>query len=225
MNVRHMFFRFPGIICLLANIMPSSIGAQQQQNIQRDESPPIYAAIRKGNLHTVRLMLDKGENINQKDSIYGTPLHCALQHLKVAAAKLLVERGADVNQMHPLREAVIANDTALVRLMIAKGAKVNYQDSFGTTELHYIATYVPRYSRFAQLLLDLHANPNLQDKAGETPLMYAAARGRVAVLKVLLEHHADLTIKNKNGQTALQLARKYKQKEVETLLLKAGAKE
>jgi ankyrin repeat protein len=50
------------------------------------------------------------------------------------------------------------------------------------------------------------ADPNAQDKNGETPLLKAAFEGYVDVVKLLLVHGADPTV-DEDGKTPLDLAR------------------
>jgi ankyrin repeat protein len=58
-------------------------------------------------------------------------------------AKLLIEKGADVNAKNnngwtPLYAAAIGDHTETVKLLIDKGADVNVKDSSGKTILHGI---------------------------------------------------------------------------------------
>ena len=43
-------------------------------------------------------------------------------------------------------------------------------------------------------------------------------------MKQLIDHNADINKSNEKGETALSLARQKKYNEIETLLIKAGAK-
>ena len=56
-----------------------------------------------------------------------------------------------------------------------------------------------------QFLLDRGADPNLQNKKGQTPLHYAAYNNNPKIAKFLIEHDADVNIPNKNGLTPYQL--------------------
>ena len=56
-----------------------------------------------------------------------------------------------------------------------------------------------------------------------TPLMVAAAFGRVEAAKALIEAKADLNLKNKDGNTALSVAAFLCHPEIVEALLKAGA--
>jgi cytohesin len=57
--------------------------------------------------------------------------------------------------------------------------------------------------------IDCGADPNIQDKVGNTPLHDAAKSGSPDVVKLLLEHGADPNIQNKVGNTPLHYAAKY----------------
>lgn len=52
------------------------------------------------------------------------------------------------------------------------------------------------------LLLKAGADPNSGDRAGRSPLMFAAAQGRVELVEVLLAGGADVEAKAANGRTA-----------------------
>ena len=57
------------------------------------------------------------------------------------------------------------------------------------------------------LLLKAGADPNSTDRAGRTPLMFAAAQGRVELVQVLLAGVADVEAKAANGKTAWPVRR------------------
>lgn len=58
----------------------------------------------------------------------------------------------------------------------------------------------------AERLLELGANPNLQNKSGKTALMIAVEQGYDDISEILLQHDADLDLQDKEGKTALMLA-------------------
>ena len=108
---------------------------------------PMTAAVWYGNLDAVRLLLAKGARVDEKDAYGFTPLLFAAlwDHKEIAEA--LLDNGADVNL--PAAETTImkrspgtpltlaayaeAQNPALVKLLIARGAKVDFATSAGET--------------------------------------------------------------------------------------------
>jgi hypothetical protein len=81
-------------------------------------------------------------------------------------------------------------------------------------------------ARTASALLDAGANPNAPDKAGYTPLMLAAADGRVDVVRLLISRHASLNEHNRTDhRTALAVAAANAHDEIAQILREAGARD
>ena len=66
---------------------------------------------------------------------------------------------------------------------------------------------------------------NLKSLDGKTPLMVAAEKGHVEVVKSLLDHGADINDEEVNGWTALHISAIKAHTEVESLLRAKGATE
>lgn len=56
------------------------------------------------------------------------------------------------------------------------------------------------------IILEQGYSPNINDRQGVTPLMYAAQNGHTEIVKALLNYNADVFVKSKNGITALHAA-------------------
>ena len=76
-------------------------------------------------------------------------------------------------------------DIDRVRLAIAKGAYVNYQDEKGGTALHWAVFY--GHKEIVRLLLMQGADPLIRDKNGITPVDVAKINRKREVLKILEE--------------------------------------
>jgi hypothetical protein len=61
------------------------------------------------------------------------------------------------------------------------------------------------------------------NKTGWTPLHYAATNGHVEIMRLLLEHHAFVDAESPNGTTPLMMAAQYGTGDAVKLLLEAGA--
>lgn len=100
--------------------------------------PPLFQAVRGGQIETVKTLLKEGAKTDLAGSWKHTILHIAaasgLQHPETAPRifRILVEAGADINattssRVTPLHEATLSGSTAIVDLLLEKGANVNAQ--------------------------------------------------------------------------------------------------
>jgi ankyrin repeat protein len=163
---------------------------------------------------------------------------------RVAVAKLLVERGADVNAVEshgltPLHVACVNQNPEVVRLLLANGAAVNGQDQTGNTPLIMAAAHVKEKPTWiftpvgavatsqrapgpseviVTALLDARADIEGRTKKGNTALHIAAYKGHGALVALLLARGADRGALNLDGVTPLMLAKAYRQGEVVKLL-------
>jgi len=122
-----------------------------------DAQKLMSAYLAKGEDHrrTAEMLINKGADVNAKDSHGDTPLHYAAQTGWKFLAGLLIATGADVSAkgkdgrtaLHYAAEKVNtrfyevnkANHHEMVELLIEKGADVNAVDSSGRTPLRLAA--------------------------------------------------------------------------------------
>lgn len=94
-----------------------------------DAIDELMTATRKGNLTQVKALLDKGVSANSKSPYGQTPLFFACDRGFFEIAKLLVDRGADVNvedtfyHANPLSWAARKEHFDIVKLLLDHGAK------------------------------------------------------------------------------------------------------
>ena len=67
------------------------------------------------------------------------------------------------------------------------------------------------------------ANPNARDESGRTPVMWAAARDQLSILKDLLDKGADPNLQDKNGVSTLTVAACRRDPRITQILLAKGA--
>ena len=137
----------------------------------------------------VKLLLEKGADVNVEDGDGGTALHRAACMGHEAVARQLLENGADVNARRednvwtPLREAAGSGHEAVVRLLLDRGADVEAKNGYGETAL--IRAAWSGYEAVVRLLLDRGADVEAKEGGGQTALMVAAESGHEVVVRLL----------------------------------------
>ena len=106
--------------------------------------------------------------------------------------------------------AVEHNNLLVAKLLVEKGANVNLVDNAGVSPLHWIARSVDdgTLDMFALIISTDNLAVNIRDIEGYTPLMRAVEVENIAIVNALLERQADVYIKNNYGESAIKLARK-----------------
>jgi ankyrin repeat protein len=203
-------------------------GADVRAKSKMGRTPLYLAAANDGSSATVKLLLDRGANPTERDSIQSTPLLAAAGTNDLVSIRLLLEHGADPNDadmygLTPLIQAAGNGNAKAIELLLGRGAKVNTVSKpeitqgvkngpialGNVTALHAAA---PASGPEAiKALLDAGANVNAADIRNMTPLMLAIATDHAdpRVVKLLIERGADVTLKDREGQSSIDWARKF----------------
>lgn len=114
-----------------------------------------------------------------------------------------------------------------------------FQHAFDLHEMHYQYSGIEEFKQYevpplclnakygelkeVQALLNNGDNPNIQDKRGWTPLMWASAEGHLDVVDLLLEYGADPNIVNYLSRSSIMYASKYGSYNIAKALIDNGA--
>ena len=136
----------------------------------------------------------------------------------VKKAELLLHSGVSVNVRDKIRDnstpliwAASFGNTAVVQLLLSKGAEVDARDSRGGTALIDAAcscaiSDMPYTLDSMRLLLKAGADVEAKDNDDTTALMAAAGWDRSEIITLLLENGARIDDRDKQGNTALIIA-------------------
>jgi len=167
----------------------------KQQSVEwlldRGVTVTIHEAAALGDDETMNYMLNLEPQLLMQYSFDGwTPLHLAAFFGGYEAAKLLIERGADVNapstnsmRNMPIHAAAAGNRTNLIALLLENGADPNVRQSGGWTPLHQAADHCD--AELVRLLLRHGADPDAAQDDGKTARSIAEEKGYTEVLNVL----------------------------------------
>ncbi len=169
----------------------------------------LMVAVKRDSDISARDLIRAGVDVNALDKNGRTALTVAIQEQSAKVLPVLLNaRGINLSTPNkygesPLMMAIISNQTALAKQLIARGAATN---KGGWSPLHYAATRgnveVMRLLLARDAYIDAKA-PNLA-----TPLMMAAQFGDEAAVRFLLSRQADPWDRDTRGHTALDYARR-----------------
>ena len=155
-------------------------------------------------------LLDRGAEVNAKNTDGHTPLFIASKMGRLEVVKMLLDGDAAVDAASkfgatPLFMASEAGRLEVVKMLLNKGAAVDAAMNDGATPL-YIASQEGRLEVVRELLLDRGANVNAARNDGATPLYIASEQGRLEVVKMLLNKGAAVDAAKENGPIPLYIA-------------------
>ncbi len=160
-------------------------------------------------LDLIRLLIDKGANVNARTREVPPPRRWLYSLNDVS--------WVDFTGQTPFLRAAFSGDTTTMRLLVQRGADPNLPTLAGTTPLMAAAgvgwVVAQTYTESLQaridavaLCLELGADVNATNSMGLTALLGAVNRGSNDIIELLVKRGARLDIKDKEGRTPLRWA-------------------
>ncbi|KAK4695704.1 hypothetical protein P7C71_g2097, partial [Lecanoromycetidae sp. Uapishka_2] len=183
---------------------------------------PLVSAISTGDEELVRLMLQRGADVEARCADQITPLMHAMIHESRPIMELLLEKGAQIDATTAgwtvLHRAAAMIDVPLVKLLLAKGADI---------EARSPKDFVPNKNPLARMStsdIDEYDEVDASDAdRGWTALLRAATNGDEVIVRLLLDKGADIEARSPSNGTSLICAAERQHEAIVDILLQHGA--
>lgn len=163
------------------------------------------------------MLLSLGASLDGWDSFELTPLATSIMYDKIDMFQILLEAGADLDDVNryrmegtSLHVAAIFGRISIMKIILQYDINVNDVDLVGWTALHIACRN--KSKTIVELLLEKDADVNVKNNDGYTPLhhvfdtLFGEEEIALSIAIRLLKAGADLHAKNNDGQTPLDLA-------------------
>eukprot|EP00903_Cladosiphon_okamuranus_P015359 g14185.t1 len=132
----------------------------------------------QGEVGIVKLLLARGAEVDAENNLGSTPLNRAAVAGKTEVIELLLDAGANLEHQDdisgtPLHGAARRNHCSTVRLLLNRGALVDASDGVGNRPLHLVSAEGAISA--LEVLVKHHADPQVRNMRGQTPLDVAAS--------------------------------------------------
>jgi receptor-interacting serine/threonine-protein kinase 4 len=147
---------------------------------------------------TIQAMVYAGANVNSRNIEGKAPLHLACEHGLKDVVQILIDEGGDIEvQDYELGYSAL------------HAAAIRHTDDVEIITI-LLKTLKPGVIGRRQV--------NCRDFHGETPLMLAAMRNNVRVVKALLKKGSDFTLRDHFDRSALECAKEFQNEETYVIL-------
>ena len=157
-----------------------------------------------------QVLIDAGADIETKDDMGRSPLHCSCRSGALAVVKMLVAAGAGVcgtcncGNTCLIHAAYLGHAETVRYLVGLHDVKVNHKGDDDWSAL--LCAVAQKHADLVKVLIDAGADIETRDKESWTPLMYACKNGSQPIVKMLVEAGAEVRAAQKDGYTSFIFA-------------------
>ncbi|KAL8541689.1 hypothetical protein ACS0TY_002812 [Phlomoides rotata] len=190
----------------------------------------LYSASAYGDFEKLRKFVENdGLSLSQPDGNGYYPLQWATLNNFADIVQYIIERGGEVNATDntgqtAMHWAAVRGSIAAADVLLQNGARVEVADVNGYRPVHVAAQY-GQTSFLNYIIAKYHADFDVPDNDGRTPLHWAAYKGFADTIRLLLFRDASQGRQDKEGCTPLHWAALRGNVEACSVLAHAGSKE
>lgn len=169
-------------------------------------------AVQAANEPMVKYLIDEGADVEATDLVGYTPVLLASKEGNVALVKLLVAAGANFNAQDKLGRTPIVwaltnkDNNLFYTLLSFPGLKIN--TPYGPTQMTPLMMAAQnKDTRAVSSLINLGADIEAKDTAGETVLFYSVRLNDVDTATLLINYYPEIYFKNAAGEEMIDVAK------------------
>lgn len=143
--------------------------------------------------------------VSQEKNVFDIARTGSLDELKeLVIGNPDIINSANKNGYYPLTIACYHGNKNVAKYLANNVKNIDVNAIYGTP---LMAAVFKGHVDLVRLLLELGADPNIQDANGTTNLHYAVILRKKKIIELLLKHNADLNILDNKNRTALEYAK------------------
>jgi len=206
-------------------------------NARYNGSTPLHYAVEGQHVEAVKLLLDKGADVNQPRRDGWTALHYAANNGNTEIVQLLLDRNAEIDAMMkevnatPLHFATYKGHMEIIKLLLQKCRQSSLSPREYVNmrkERNITALYDAAFNGFAenvQILLDNGADPYIQTEDGTNAFHASVINGQTEVVRLFIEKsNVDVSVERNDGGTPLHDAAFFGHPAIVALIVETGYK-
>nr|WP_145415108.1 ankyrin repeat domain-containing protein [Paenibacillus xylanexedens] len=233
MNKSLMLIMLISSVLFVQGCMLNEKSNSKEGGLMASLNQQLFSAAEAKDTKSIEKLIQEGADVQAQDQSGRTALMIATYNQDTASVQKLIEAGADVNQQDdmlnsPFLYAGAEGYLDILKLTIQAGADPAITNRYGGTAL-IPASEHGYVDVVRELLTNTKVDVNHVNKLGWTALLEAIILNdgnerQQETIELLIHHGADVNLADGDGVTPLRHARAKDFKEIEAILLQAGAK-
>lgn len=187
---------------LIGETLSMLLGLRADPNLVTNKGKTALALASKGGcIENIRALLEKGSNLESRDSRSWTPLLLAVNANQQQAVQVLLDAGADITAKTDAGEGALyfalqSDNTGanVVDTLLRRGIECFTSDNFGTTPLHKACSLglKEQVEQMLALSQNIVQDIDVESLFYGTCLYTASEEGFTSIIKILLRHGATV---------------------------------